>query len=1013
MSSSSRELDRSFVSGLAWTGAIRWLGQLASWAITILVARLLTPADYGLVGMATVYLGFTQLLCEGGLNAALLRRRDADPVAQAQLGGFAALVGVACALVSLGLAPLFGRAFHEPAVAAIIAVGSLGFIPRGAQVLPRGLLARRLDFRRLALIDGVEALSLSIATLALALGGAGVWSLVYGNLIGGVVGASASFAWCPHRITWPVDLRRIASDVVFGGKVLSGQLAWYFYNNSDFAVVGRMLGPQALGAYTIGWTLANAPVDRVSGLVNRVTPAYFAALSRDPPELRRYLCSLSQGLATLTFPACLGLALVADDLVATLLGPRWESAVLPLRFLAVAATLRAALVLVSPILVFTGRVERNVRFNITCALVLPAAFVIASRWGIAGVAGAWIVVYPLLAMQLLLRDALRAVELSLFGYLRSFVAPSLATGVMILAVLGARTAGILPPPGWERLMMESAVGALVYLIAILVFAGDQIRATVALFRGGTPAAAAPPAGQTPRLLVVNYHFAPDPSVGGLRWQNLARLAMERGWGVDVIALDPRHLKRLDPERLEDLPLGLRVHHVGLPRLPLAQLPDRLWEWFTRRAPSSAPASAPTPAPTPVPMQGSRTATEIREGPKTLRDLPRAYFGWLDHRRGDRWGRAAVRRARDLMQYGRFDAIVSCGPPHPPHRSVAEFAAAERIPFILDLRDPWSFLQRLPEAVAAPVWLDLAARDERRTVANAALVLTSSEAHSDLLRAKYPDERGRIMTIRNGSDEDPLPAHRVSGRFTIAYSGSVYLDRDPTPLFRAAARVIRELDLTPDQFGLEFIGEVANHDGVPLETLAAREGIASYYRGRLPRSRRAVFDLLAEMSMLVLLQQDSDLAIPAKLYEYIRFNAWVLALATPTSATGKLLQGTAADLVLPEDVDGIAATITARVREFQRGIVPAPIADDPRFSRRAQARRLFAEIAALLPADRRAALRSEPGEEAPGGLEEEGAGIAGTLDLPPVGGRRPPEEFAEDLEPRRGILTEVEGPARAK
>lgn len=1001
------------MSGLAWTGAIRWLGQLASWAITILVARLLTPADYGLVGMATVFLGFTQLLCEGGLNASLLRRRDEDPVAQAQLGGFAALVGVACALLSFLIAPMLARAYHAPAVAAIVSVGGLGFIPRGAQVVPRALLARRLDFRRLAMIDGLEALSLSISTLLLALGGAGVWSLVYGNLVGVLVAATATFLWCPQRITWPADLRAIASDVVFGGKVLSGQLAWYFYNNSDFAVVGRMLGPQALGAYTIGWTLANAPVDRVAGLVNRVTPAFIAAMSRDRAELRRYLRSLSQGLATLTFPACLGLALVADDLVATLLGPRWAGAVLPLQLLAVAATLRAALVLVSPILVFTGAVERNLRFNVTCAITLPLAFIVASRWGIVGVAGAWIVVYPALATMLLLRDALRAVELSLLGYLRSFTAPAMATALMSLAVVGARTAGILPTPGWERLMLESAVGALVYLIAIMLFAGDQIRATIGLFRAGAPSAAAPPEGGTPRLLVVNYHFAPDPSVGGIRWQQLSRLAMERGWAVDVIALDPVHLKRQDLERLEDLPPGLGLHRVGLPRLPLARLPDRLWERFTRRPSIPGPAQAPAPAPAPVPMQGSKSAAEILTGPRTLRDLPRTYFGWLDRHQGDRWGRAVAKRARELMRTGRFDAIVSCGPPHPPHRSIAEFAAAERIPFILDLRDPWSFLQRLPEAVASPIWLALAARDESWTVKSAALVLTSSEAHSDLLRTRYPARRDSILTIRNGSDEDPLPAHRARPRFTIAYSGSVYLDRDPTPLFRAAARVIRELGLTPEDFGLEFIGEVANHDGVPLETLATREGIAPYYRGQLPRSRRAVFELLAEMSMLVLLQQDSDLAIPAKLYEYIRFNAWVLALATPTSATGKVLQGTGADLVAPEDVDGIAATIRARVMEFRAGVVPQPIARDPRFPRRAQADRLFAAIESLLPSARRTRLRSDDGQPAPHRFEEEGGAVAAPFDLPAIVRGRPPEEVTEDRQPRRGVVTEVEGALRAK
>src|SRR5688572_3769673 len=404
-------LDRSLVRGLAWTGGVRWIGQMVSWAITIVVARLLTPGDYGLAGMAAVYTGFALLLCEAGLTAALLRRGDSDTVAQAQLGGFAALLGVACCLISVLVAFPLARFFGEPAVRDLVIVSSFGFIPRGLQVLPRGILARNLDFRRLAWIDGLESLALAFATLTLALSGAGVWSLIFGSFSGAVVGAIASFAWCPQRLAWPREFRRIASDVIFGGKVLGAQLAWYFYSNADFAVVGWLLGPGTLGAYTIAWTIANMPVDRVSSLASRVTPAYFAALRDDRNELRRYLTALTEGLALITFPACIGLSLVAEDLVHVVLGPAWSAAVVPLQLLSLVAATRAIFVLVPPILVFTGQVDRNLRFSVTCALVLPVAFTLAARWGAMGVALSWVLVYPLYAGVALFRHALRAVDL--------------------------------------------------------------------------------------------------------------------------------------------------------------------------------------------------------------------------------------------------------------------------------------------------------------------------------------------------------------------------------------------------------------------------------------------------------------------------------------------------------------------------------------------------------------------------------------------------------------------------
>ena len=526
MPRTSDALDRSLVRGLAWTGGVRWVAQLVSWGITIAVARILAPADYGLAGMAAIWTGFTQLLCEAGLTASLLRRRDSDDDALAQLGGFAALLGLSCTLLSLAVAGPLAWAFGEPAVRSVVMVSSLGFLTRGAQVLPRGLLAKRLDFRRLALIDGLEALALSGATLGLAQLGAGVWALVVGGLVGGATGAALSFAWNPHRLAWPRDIRRLAGDVAFGGKVLGSQLAWYAYNNADFAAVGRVLGAGPLGLYTLGWTLANIPIDRVSGLVSRVTPAYFAALSEDRPELRRYLLLLSEGLALFTFPACTGLALVADDLVFTLLGPGWAGAVTPLRLLALVAAGRSLFVLAAPILNFTGQVDRNLRFSLLLALVLPPTFALAAHWGITAVALAWGVVYPLIAIRALFAPALRAVGLAWREYLGALRMPTLATlGMAIVVLVMARVTASLPSRT-AQLAMEVVSGAVTYAVLVLLLARRRIRLVLALLRGtGTPVEGDTsrregPAATAPRELVVSQAFPPDPAVGG---------SAARGW----------------------------------------------------------------------------------------------------------------------------------------------------------------------------------------------------------------------------------------------------------------------------------------------------------------------------------------------------------------------------------------------------------------------------------------------------------------------------------------------------
>ncbi|HEU4564082.1 MAG TPA: hypothetical protein VFS05_05525, partial [Gemmatimonadaceae bacterium] len=243
-------------------------------------------------------------------------------------------------------------------------------------------------------------------------------------------------------------------------------------------------------------------------------------------------------------------------------------------------------------------------------------------------------------------------------------------------------------------------------------------------------------------------------------------------------------------------------------------------------------------------------------------------------------------------------------------------------------------------IASPLWLALSARDERRTIADAAIVACNTEPARRALAALHPGARARILTVMNGYDEEVLPAARHGARFTIAYAGSIYIDRDPRLLFRAAARVIAELGLAPEQFGFDFIGNVEEYEGTPTSQIAREEGIAPYVRVGPTRPRAAMLDFLAGATMLVSLPQDSDLAIPSKIFEYMQFDAWLLALADRDSATELLLRDTDADVAAPRDVDAIAAALRRRYLEHARGERPRRLSRDDRFSRRAQARILF-------------------------------------------------------------------------
>jgi hypothetical protein len=264
---------------------------------------------------------------------------------------------------------------------------------------------------------------------------------------------------------------------------------------------------------------------------------------------------------------------------------------------------------------------------------------------------------------------------------------------------------------------------------------------------------------------------------------------------------------------------------------------------------------------------------------------------------------------------------------------------------MDMRDPWSLSKRVHESLATPLWLRIAERSERLAVRRAALVVANTQAACEALAAAYPDAARRLITVMNGSDDEPLPPSRHSHRFTLAYAGTIYHEDHPRHLFRAAATLIRELGLAPVDFGINFIGGDLPAQCAIVAT-AREEGITEFVSVGQTRPHQEALSFLAGATMLVAFPGWDPSTIPAKIFEYVRFDAWLLVLSEKESATERLAQGTEADVVAADDVSAIAAVIRRRYHQYRRGMQPVRAVVDDRFSRAKQARILLDAIGKL-------------------------------------------------------------------
>ena len=475
-------LDWSLIRSISWTAAAKWSSQVLTWISTIIVARLLAPEDYGVIAMAGAFLGLLALVNEFGLGAAIVMLRNLSHEQITQINGLSIILGGAGFLVAvLAALPLsaFFAASELPWV--VVAMGA-GLIIASIRSVPCALLEKELRFKLLAVLEGGQAFVQAGVVVLLAYVGLKYWALVWAGLLSSVIASGIAIMVRPVKPAWP-KLSALKSAMSLSWYIIGGRLSWYVASNADVFIAGRVLGQASLGAYTFGATLASMPMDKITALVNRVTPSFFSSIQNDSAALRRYLLNLTEALALVTIPSAVGLSLVADPFVRLVLGEQWEGAIAPLQVLAVYAAIRSVTSLLPPILMVTGGARLAMLNGLWAAIVFPCAFYVGSHWGTVGIALAWVIVHPCNLLPLYWR-VFKTIGLTAGPYFNALRPALAAASVMAALVMAAK---LFLPPGWPlfvTLALEVFIGTAAYVLAIIALHGRRLRLFVNLVRTG-------------------------------------------------------------------------------------------------------------------------------------------------------------------------------------------------------------------------------------------------------------------------------------------------------------------------------------------------------------------------------------------------------------------------------------------------------------------------------------------------------------------------------------------------
>lgn len=456
------------IKGLAGLGGYKAVGQAFSWALSVLLARILEPDAYGLMALGVFFVNFFNFVSEFGLSSALIQKKALDDEEVQSAFWLMGAANLVLYVVVAGLAWPVARFYAQPTLAPIIAVLGLNFLVGSVRSIPMCLLARELQFEKSARADLYSHLAGSLGVVSMAVLGLGVWSLVLGSLLQNVLSTVWHLRYRPWRPRQTFAFRRVRNMVTYGVSVNASKILQYVMDNADNLIVGKRFGSRDLGFYNMAFVLGTMPIQKVAPIIFHISFPVFSRLQDDPERSRRYFLVVNRYIGLTALPAMTGLALLADSAVAVLLGSRWAPIVGPLRALCLVGILKALAVTLTPLLYARDQAGRLLRYSAASVAIMPVAFWLGARYGIAGVAMSWAAAYPWL-FAYLLALALRELHLPLGAYLRNLAPAAMATLAMSAAVLGV--VGGYDGSHAVRLAVGVVLGAATY--AGVVVAADR------------------------------------------------------------------------------------------------------------------------------------------------------------------------------------------------------------------------------------------------------------------------------------------------------------------------------------------------------------------------------------------------------------------------------------------------------------------------------------------------------------------------------------------------------------
>jgi O-antigen/teichoic acid export membrane protein len=462
----SNSLKSSVMSGIKWLALTKIIIQVFRWGATFWVIRQLNPNDYGVMAIAEILINLLtaiSYLCIGNI---IIRYKNISKSVMGTLLSFCVLIGIALFIIQFFSASYLANFYEIPEAKHVLQVLAIAYLIEIFNVRPFALMAKNLEFKRLAKIDLIAGIFTPLSTIIAAMSGLGYWSLAIGYLVHTFVRFLMANYMCPTSFTMKWHVKKTAKLMKFGIQNSFSSAVTQIGNSLDFIIGGVLFSTNAIGIYQVGLQIAFIPLRKISPELKRLSFPAFCKVSHDLKLVTAYYKKTIRVFSSIIFPVFWGLSYLSKEITVTILTDKWIEIAIIIKIICWALPLKLLNEISLSVLNALGRADLLIKNSIVSAITLLLCIIAFQFMGIKGLAVAW-AVSIVLTYLILLIDMKKILSLSVKSIITMHYPAILSSAVMYISLIILNN--IIQFTGLTSLLVNILMGATFYSLAIWIF----------------------------------------------------------------------------------------------------------------------------------------------------------------------------------------------------------------------------------------------------------------------------------------------------------------------------------------------------------------------------------------------------------------------------------------------------------------------------------------------------------------------------------------------------------------